>query len=409
MAAEFNQTTLAAVLKQRYADGLDKMIYENRPFFGMVPKMTDWTGDNMNTPVQIGNASANSATFTTAQNNQFAAVYRKFVSSRVSEYQLARLDRQTMLATKNDAGAFFRAATKAIDDAVNGLTERLCGQLFRSTTGTVGTLGSAPAGTGIFTLGDPESVSGINIGDVFLAYSGDGSGVRAGTGYVLAVNRAPTSASITVSAVSVSGAAGDPAGWANGDYLAPAGTVNLTMAGLSSWIPTTAPTSGDSFQSVDRSIDPVRLAGNRLNGTAMPLEEALNGIVTAVGKQGGRPDTIVTNFTTYNGFLNALGSRAVSCEMSGPAGLSYSGIKYNSATGPVKIVADPFCPGNIAYVLQMNTWELASLDKAPHIVDDDGMGWFRVSNADASEVRVNFYGNLICKAPGKNGVVQTAV
>ena len=129
MATEFNQTTLAAVLKQRYADGLDKLIYENRPFFGMVPKMTDWTGDTMNTPIQIGNASANSATFTTAQTNQFAAVYRKFVSARVSEYQLARLDRQTMLATKNDAGAFFRAATKAIDDAVNGLTERLCGQM----------------------------------------------------------------------------------------------------------------------------------------------------------------------------------------------------------------------------------------------------------------------------------------
>lgn len=408
MATEFNQTTLAAVLKERYAKGFDKMIYENRPFFGMVPKMTDWTGDTMNTPVQIGNASANSATFTTAQTNQFAAVYRKFVSSRVSEYQLARLDRQTMLATKNDAGAFFRAATKAIDDAVNGLTERLCGQLFRSTTGTIGNISGALA-TGVITLADPESVSNFNIGDVILAYSGDGSGPRAGTGYVLSVNRAPTSATITVSATSVSGAAGDPSGWADGDYLAPAGTVNLTMAGLSSWLPTTAPTSSDSFQSVNRSIDPVRLAGNRLNGTAMPLEEALNGIVTAVGKQGGRPDTIVTNFTTYNGLLNALGSRAISCEMSGPAGLSYSGIRYNSATGPVRIVADPFCPGNIAYVLQMNTWELASLDKAPHIVDDDGMGWFRVYNADASEVRINFYGNLICSAPGKNGVLQTAV
>ena len=49
----------------------------------------------------------------------------------------------------------------------------------------------------------------------------------------------------------------------------------------------------------------------------------------------------------------------------------------------MKIWADPFCPGNIGYALQTNTWELASLDKAPHIVDDDGMGWFRVYNETA--------------------------
>lgn len=408
MATEFNATTLSAVLKERYASGLDKMIYENRPLFGMLPKFTNWTGDSMNTPVQIGNASANSATFTTAQNNQFAAVYRKFVSNRVSEYQLARLDRQTMLATRNNEGAFFAAATRAIDDAVNGLTERLCGQLFRTQTGTIGNI-SGSLSSGVVTLADPESVSNFNIGDVLLAYSGDGTGARAGTGYVLAVNRSPTTATITVSATSVSGAAGDPSGWQDGDFLAPAGTVNLTVNGVSSWLPTTAPTSGDSFLGVDRSIDPVRLAGNRVNGTGMPLEEALNALFTAVGKQGGRPDTFITNFTTYNGLLNALGSRAISCEISGPAGLSYSGIFYNAPTGKVRIVPDPFCPGNIGYALQMNTWKLASLDKAPHIVDDDGMGWFRVYNADASEVRVNFYGNLICEAPGKNGVVQTAI
>lgn len=408
MATEFNMTTMAAVLKERYTSYLLKEIYENRPLFGMIPKRTDWTGDNLKVPVQIGNASANSATFTTAQSNQYAAVYRAFTPSRVTMYQLARLDRQTMLATRNDEGAFFRAATRAMDDAVNGLVERLCGQMFRKTTGSIGQI-SGSVTSGVVYLADPESISNFNIGDVILAYQTDGGTAEAGTGYVLKVDRDPVTPSITVSATSVSGSAGTPSGWSDGDYLAPAGTVNLTMAGLSDYIPTTAPTSGDSFLGVDRSIDPVRLAGNRVNGTGMPLEEALNAIFTAVGKQGGRPDAFVTNYTTYNGLLNALGSRAVSVEMSGPAGISYSGVRYNAPTGPVKIWADPFCPGNIGYALQTNTWELASLDKAPHIVDDDGMGWFRVYNADASEVRVNFYGNMVCYAPGKNGVVQTAI
>jgi len=32
----------------------------------------------------------------------------------------------------------------------------------------------------------------------------------------------------------------------------------------------------------------------------------------------------------------------------------------------------------------------------------DGLQWLRVTNADAAEVRVGYYGNLICNAPGLN-------
>ncbi|HPT62160.1 MAG TPA: hypothetical protein PLN81_11305 [Bacillota bacterium] len=46
--------------------------------------------------------------------------------------------------------------------------------------------------------------------------------------------------------------------------------------------------------------------------------------------------------------------------------------------------------------------------KAPHILTYglEGLEGIRVGNADALEIRIGFYGNLICSAPGWNCVIQ---
>ena len=50
----------------------------------------------------------------------------------------------------------------------------------------------------------------------------------------------------------------------------------------------------------------------------------------------------------------------------------------------------------------MNVWKLYSLGKAPRILDSDGMRFLRDSNADSVEVRVGYYAQLGCRAPGWN-------
>jgi len=59
-------------------------------------------------------------------------------------------------------------------------------------------------------------------------------------------------------------------------------------------------------------------------------------------------------------------------------------------------------------MLQMDTWTLNSLGAAPHILDLDGNRMLREANNDAYEVRVGFYGNLSCNAPGYNSRVALA-
>ena len=56
----------------------------------------------------------------------------------------------------------------------------------------------------------------------------------------------------------------------------------------------------------------------------------------------------------------------------------------------------------------MDTWQLRSLGKVPHILTYgmEGLEGLRVGTADALEIRIGQYCNLICNAPGRNAVVQ---
>jgi hypothetical protein len=53
--------------------------------------------------------------------------------------------------------------------------------------------------------------------------------------------------------------------------------------------------------------------------------------------------------------------------------------------------------------MTMYTWALDSLDDAPHIQTDHVTGeMLRVYNADAAELRVSYYAQVECNAPGWN-------
>ncbi len=53
-------------------------------------------------------------------------------------------------------------------------------------------------------------------------------------------------------------------------------------------------------------------------------------------------------------------------------------------------------------MLQLNTWTLETLNGAPRILDLDGNRMLRNSTADSYQIRVGYYGNMTCEAPGWN-------
>jgi hypothetical protein len=177
------------------------------------------------------------------------------------------------------------------------------------------------------------------------------------------------------------------------------------VSGLAAWLPATAPTSGDNFFSVDRSKDVTRLAGIRFDGSALPIEEALVAAASRVAREGGKPDHAMLNYSKYSDLEKALGSKVQYVDLKATAEVGFRGMLINGPRGPIKVVPDQNCPANRCYMLQMDVWKLYSLGKAPKILDADGLKMLRETGADAVEVRVGYYAQIGCRAPGWNATI----
>lgn len=394
-------TAMNAALKELY-DGqvVENLVYADNPFLAMVPKKTDFGGKYKPIPIITGASQGRSATFTNAQGNQSAVQIESFLLTRMSDYSIATIDNQTMLASKTDKMAFLEGSKLVIDGAIRSITLSLASALFRSGTGSIGSIGSIS--TGVITLSDPNSVVQFEVNMVLQANATDGGTPRAALGYVIAVNR--SSGTVTVSAT-LGGSAGSPASWAPNDFLLVQGDNNAKISGLSAWIPASAP-SATAFYGVNRSVDTVRLGGVRYDGSAQSLEEALIDASNLLAREGGKPDVAIMSFASYSALEKALGAKVQYVDMKGPAGIAFRGIQINGANTMIKCFPDRNCPSQTAYLLQMDTWCLESLGDAPQILRyGDGLEMLRVYNADAGEVRVGYYANLRTNAPGWNAYV----
>lgn len=405
VSTTFDMSAANAALKELYDDQkIQNLVYRNNPFMAMVPKFTEFGGKYMPLPLVFNTSQGRSANFSNAQGNQTAAEVVSFALTRAPDYSIAQIDNQTMLASKTDKMAFINGAQLVIDNAIRAITNSISTGLFRSGTGSIGKIGTIS--TGVITLTNPGDVVNFERNMTLQANATDGgASPRAALGYVVAVNR--TAGTVTVASSALGGSAATPSGWTGNDFLLVQGDNNAKIKGLLGWLPTTAPTSGDNFFGVDRSVDSVRMAGVRYDGSAQNIEEALIDASLLVAREGGEPDVCIMSFGSYSALEKSLGAKAQYITMQGPAEIAFPGIRINGANGQISVFPDRSCPPKTAFLLQMNTWKLYSLGDAPHIARyADGLEMLRVSNADAAEVRVVSYSQLGCNAPGWNGVVQ---
>jgi len=404
MGQYLDLSSMNAALKELY-DGqvVENLVYADNPLLAMVKKNTDFGGKYKPIPIINGVSQGRSATFANAQGNQSPMQIQSFLLTRASDYSIATIDNQTMLASRTDKMAFLEGAKIVIDGAIRSCTNSLASALFRSGTGSIGQI-SGSVSTGVITLVNSGDIVQFEINQVLQANQTDGgSSPRAALGYVIAVNR--QAGTLTVS-TSFGGAAATPSGWSGNDYLLVQGDNNNKIKGLSAWIPASAPSSSDSFFGVNRSVDTVRLAGLPYSGTSQSIEEALIDSSSQLAREGGKPNVFVTNFTSYAALEKALGSKVQYIDLKATAEIAFRGMMVNGANSMIKVFPDRYCQATTGYLLQMDTWALECSGDAPQILRyGDGLEMLRVYNADAGEVRVGYYANLRTNAPGWNANV----
>jgi hypothetical protein len=376
-------------------------------------------GKYLPVPLVYGAPQGRSATFVNSQSNQTAPAVQAFFVYRVKNYQIVTIENELIEASKTNIEAFVDDVKLNMDTGFRNISNDLALDLYSSGAGIRGSYSAIS--TGVITLVQSADIVNFEVGMSLVSFSISGStytqSTSAAVGYVIAVNR--SAGTLTVSATA-GGAAGTPTNWSTSfPYLGVEGDVAFgaisaqtsykKVTGLQGWLPTTAPGSSDSFWNVNRSVDVTRLAGVRFDGSSETIEEALIDGASLVAREGGMPDMCFMNFASYSALEKSLGSKVQYVSVKhDEADIAFAGITVNAPYGPITVVPDRNCPAQIAYLLQMDTWKLRTLGKAPHILTYglEGLEGLRVGNADALEVRIGYYGNLVCNAPGWNCVIQ---
>jgi hypothetical protein len=373
-------------------------------------------------PLEYGAPQGRSHTFANAQSQQTPTSLVSYFVFVISDYQLVTITNLLMEQTKTNAGAFVDAAKLQMDGGFRNITNNIAFELFGSGTATRGVSSATSTQTGgtpntvVMTLTNMQQIVAFEVGMLLVASATDGGAPSSDTVIITAVNRATGVITGTASVTSLSG------NWAIGSGLAyltisgdlpSTGATNtgsfLALSGLAAWIPVTSPASNDNFWGVNRSTDPTRLAGLRFNAQSYTIEEGMTNALAFSNREGAKPDLAIMDFASYAALVNALGAKVQYVQVNhDEVEVAFEGITFQSAYGRVTVLADRSCPPQTCYLLTMNTWKLRSLGKVPHILTYgmEGLEGLRVGNADALEIRIGYYGNLICSAPGWNCVVQ---
>lgn len=430
MAATFATTVnQIAALKELYTgdDFMKDLVYKKNPFLALVPKdesPSGMAGKYIPVPLVYGTPQGRSATFTNAQNNQTPAQLASFFVYRVQNYAIATITNELLEATVGDAGAFVDEGKLQVDTAFRSISNDLALDLFGVGNGLRGNIGSGYSQSGttvggtVIPLSDPNTVVNFEVGMTLIVSTSAGGTPSSDTVVITGVNRSTGIVIGTASAGSLS------AGWAVGGFLSVQGDVAsagstatgadnqtgfLKVTGLSGWLPINGVASNDSFWGVNRSADTTRLAGVTFNGTGESIEEALIDGSTLVAREGGEPDMAFMNFASWAALEKELGAKVQYVQVKHDmADIAFKGMTVNAPYGPITVLADRSCTSRTCYLLEMDAWKFRSLGKAPHILTygREGLEGIRVSNSDALEVRIGYYGNLVCNAPGWNCVIS---
>ena len=403
------------MLKEHYTqDRVELACYKDNPLLAILSKYTQFGGKNLPISIQYGIPGGRSATYASAKANKTPSAFKEFFLTRNHDYALADIDNETIEASMGNANAMLEALTNEIDSAMLSASRSLAAAAYGDGSGAIGQVSATPSnssGTFTVTLANVDDIANFEVGltlNVWSALTGGTQRTSDGSDNswpIAAVDRSAGTLTLT-------GTYSGSGTFAANDYLFVEGDRGGKLKGLLSWIPFTAPTSGDSFFQVDRSVDTTRLAGVRYDGSAVPIEEALIEGASRIGREGYSPDYCFMNFSKWSTLEKSLSSKIryemVQVPLTGAHGATI-GFKAIAIEGPrstIKVIPDHNCPSNYTWMLSMDYWKLYSLGSAPKMLMSDGNKFLRVTDADSVEARIGYYAQLGCRAPGANAIIK---
>lgn len=403
--AAVSAESISAYLKVTFHTAHKDLSIGKKPgaFWGRVKKRADFEGEYNKISLQYGDIKGVSRTFATAQANMGGTedeAFKVYVANLADDFGLFSLDGKAMKAARSDRGSWKRPMAKQVRSGFKVLGRRNGFGLYRDTSGAIATVASIA--TDVVTVASEVELVMLQKGLPVSVYT-SGNVWRHDT-TIAKVSRSELTFTLT-----------DEGATAATDKIYIQGDYGKNFTGLDSWIPSTAPTAGDSFYGVDRSDDPDLLAGYRHDGSISPIAETMINAMSTLGQFGAESDRelfvgqeVHRRFEKqYEGqiqyvtkpFQTTHGKSMVPEHMS----VGIKSLAFQTGNGRVVVHQDMYAPKGVGYLLDMDSWWFHSMGTAPGWLDDDGKGSvLRVHNANAVEGRLGQYAQLCCDAPGYN-------
>ncbi len=384
---------------------LQTMASMEKPLLGDIGKEEGWGGNGvLVVPIDEATPQGHSATFSNAQANISTGVQQAFTTTapKAHEGVIRFSDQVLRMSAKGDATSYGPARTRLVNGLIDSVSHYLAGALYGTTSGSLGKGATLDGSNTTFTLNKKSDAYRFKKDMVLQANDTDNAtSPRAGTRTVTGVNTALGTVTVNSDVTTDS--------WAATDYLFLDGSMGTSIAGLPSWLgtPSTAPTSIFGVTQTGSEI----LSGHRVDNAGQPIQDSIDDLMMAI-------TSLSIHAKPTKCYLSPRGVRKLARESNnkvqrmdgGKAKLGWSGFQILTTKGMIDIVQDPFCPDDVGYVISPSTWKFYSVDSVPHFKEGaNGDRMYLRPDANAYEVRVGWYGELMCNFPGANGCFAVSV
>lgn len=386
----FSMANVDALFKINFKKYYDQTFNKLTPLWNMIPKTNDFTGKKLEFPVPTGyQGGVGSGSLPEAN----VAPYGDCVITSKRVYAVSRVEREAIMASLSDIGAFKRILAEAAQKTVEADMWNQNRILFADGSGSLGTLAASAAVVdntgGSYTLTVSTTTwKEANWEEKMFVNFDSGTDLFE----ITAVD--PTNKAFTVQRQG--GGTNIPV---NASIVYMQGSKNNDPYGLK-----LLDTSGGTLFGI--TVNRRWKAYQQLSWGAGVTPEVMNKMMLGVEKQCGKaPNTITTSYLQYEKILNQLEDKKrytlTSQAAKGVKGqLSFDGVQFMSSRGAINIFPDKFCEDDRMYFLNTDYLTYYRRPNSGWVKDDiGGNGYLRVAGEDEFEARYATYGQFFIALP----------
>ncbi len=394
-------TSILAMLKVFYKDGVENLMFRNSPVLKKIKKERV-EGKTQNFSAMYGRGGAVGGDFTKAQSN--AASVSKAVEFAVEPGQLFSvysMNSKEVQASQTKRGAYMKIAGAKMFAASESFRKTLAAALYGTGYGEIC---MAPAAS--FTSGNKVA---ITLPDHAIMAIDIGSKLE------VKAALASSTKKVTLTVDSIDGNSVTVIPGTNADSLATDfivlegstdGNKGILPVGLAGWLPTRRANLDTTFFGVDRSVAPDRLAGAFYDASAINEKKSVTvqKLLQKCRRQGSQADLIIMNdedFLEFSAEIDTTNTyfTQTSTKAKREANVGFDKFSASFSTNYIEnIVDDPYCPKGRFYILDSEyvaLWSYTNTDKVNDGVEGNNPGKQNPMEMDGEGKTETPYGLII--------------